>query len=452
MNILFLEPFGQHEGHPPIESKRVTDALTKIGMHVTIVTFDGVRGDWAKNTTMMRHISVTSVAGPFRPLLRAVPMFRRILLVRLLEDLLETVLVLLLSLMESRRNQYDAIHIFDWFGPIFIAPFLCSLLTKNRRYVVNVYFPPPEYELDTAFNRMGVGDNRYRMHLTLLRLANTRVAKAAQTLIYREGLERNSFRFICHTSELKDAYRTHLGGIFYDRIQVIPLGRDPPEIQRPTQEDARKHLQLPEDKTVLLCFGTNHYGKDWEVIFKAVQDLPKSYCLLFAGKLTEDTVRDPRLLARKYRLVEDTRVVDKFIAEREKPYYFCAADACVLSHVGGLLESVSVLNEAAQFSVPVIASDVGQLGMYVKQYNLGKVFTAGDPVSLKQVIRFFLDAAAAEPERRRVEDAFTKFASDLSWDAVAARYVCLYSRDCAVYPRFPMDICLSLCRESDTVL
>lgn len=51
IRVLFVEPFGQYEGHPPIESRRVTEALAKAGVAITMITFDGVRTTGQKIAT-----------------------------------------------------------------------------------------------------------------------------------------------------------------------------------------------------------------------------------------------------------------------------------------------------------------------------------------------------------------------------------------------------------------
>ncbi len=43
-----MEPFGKHGGHHSVDTKRVTEALAEAEVNVTLVTFDGVRGDWAE--------------------------------------------------------------------------------------------------------------------------------------------------------------------------------------------------------------------------------------------------------------------------------------------------------------------------------------------------------------------------------------------------------------------
>ncbi len=429
MRILFVEPFGRHEGHPPIESKRVTDALNEAGVHITLVTFDGIMGDWIETSRIEQHVSVVSRARFLSGLLRLIPRLRFFLLTRYLVDILETLLSVQLAFRENRRQQYDAIHFLDG-QPVFLFALTSALFTRNYNLIINIYFPSLAWELRRGFKGFREGlrarDYRYCTHLVLDRLINAKVIALMQRFVYGRSLKRNKFSFICHTNEVKESYKAHLGGIFYDKIHVIPLGVKPPEPEVMSQKQARQHLHLPEEAKILLSFGTNHIGKNFNVIFQAVQDMPKTFYLVFAGKpAVGDNARNPTLLGKKYNWTENTVVVNQFIPEADKPYYFYASDAILLSYVKELVASVSVLNEACQFQLPVIASDAGQLGEYVRDYNLGLTFMPENPGSLHQAIISFLNLG--EEERLAIRANFHRFASDLPWQEVASKYIVLYS-------------------------
>lgn len=429
--VLFVEPFGQHEGHPPIESKRVIDALTEAGVHVTMVTFDGVRENWIETSKIEQHISVTSQSGFFSPLLRLIPKLYRFPMTIIFAFFLETLFTLLLTLIERGRGNYDAIHLYDG-NPPFAIPFVAANFVKKSNFIVNIYSPSLPAELvdwPEKFKRARKKrDSRDILRLALIRMVEVRGLKALQGVIYRRALRRNRFSFICHTQEVKESYKTYLGGILYDRIHTIPLGRKPPEDSLYPQSQIRQYLHLPQEAKILLGFGTSHFGKNIEVIFQGVKDMPETFYLLFAGihGMRGDINRDPSILAKKYGWSENTIVVQQFIPEEEKPYYFYASDAILLSYVKDLAASASLLNEACQFQLPAIASDGGQLGGYVKNYNLGLTFIPENPESLCQAIASFLNLT--EEEKLGIKANFFRFADDLPWREVAERYKALYLR------------------------
>jgi glycosyltransferase involved in cell wall biosynthesis len=428
VRILFVEPFGQHEGHPPVESQRVTDALTEAGVSVTLVTFDGVRGNWVENSRIERHISVVSQYRILSPALQLFQWLRRFLVVRFFAESLETMMTMLLAIRVRKRQIYDAIHVFDG-APLVILTF-ATLLTKNCGYVMNIYAPPMGWGVkgyyENILTSLRKRDLRHCAHFILGWLVNNRVATFLQRIIYEVVLRKNRFSYICHTRELKEAHKTYLGGIIYDKIHVIPLGRvAPQESQIIPQKEARQYLHLPDDKRVLLVFGSNHLGKNLEVIFEAVKKMPW-VTLLFAGRIYEGgKTRNPTLLAQKYGWIENTIVIDQFVSKEEVPYYFYASDAIILSHVRQFIMSASVLNEACRFQLPVIASDAGQLGEYVKNYCLGITFKPEEADSLRQAITSCLNLS--EEERQVTAANFKIFAADLPWQKVVKRYIALYS-------------------------
>ncbi len=413
-----------------MESKRVTDALTGADTSITLLTFDGVRGDWAETSKLDGHISVVPQSGCFRPWLRLISRLRRFLLTRFIADVLETLLTLLRAQRECRKREYEAIHFFDG-NPTFVLPLVAAFVTKNHNYVVNIYTPSGLWTVEGGYHRFksSLRQRDYQYCLFLLRhwLPNTRGMAFIQRLIYQRALSRNRFSFICHTDQLKESYQTDLGGsILHERMHVIPLGRKQVEQQVIPQREARQYLHLPEGARILLSFGQIHYGKNCHVVFQAVQDLPREFFLLFAGKLEPgDDIRNPLKLAREYGWARNTIIVNKFVPEEDKPYYFFASDAIILSYTPGFTRSASLINEACQFQLPVIASDVGQLGEYVRGYDLGITFTPEDSRSLRQAITSLL--GLDEERRQAIQANFKRFAADLPWEEVANRYKALYS-------------------------
>jgi len=151
MRILFVEPFGQHEGHPPAEAMRVTDALIEAGVDVTIVTFDGVRGNWIETSRIERHISIVPHSGPISWLFHLlISVLKSSMPLRFLADAVETAPTMFLAVLQSWRYRYNAIHIFDG-NPSFVFAFLAALFARNQNFVVNIYAPPPACELKGGF-------------------------------------------------------------------------------------------------------------------------------------------------------------------------------------------------------------------------------------------------------------------------------------------------------------
>jgi len=123
-------------------------------------------------------------------------------------------------------------------------------------------------------------------------------------------------------------------------------------------------------------------------------------------------------------LIRQTVIVDEYIPEEEVPFYFCAADAVLLTYIMGFTSHTSSLLDAAQYYLPVIAINIGTTGEDVKTWNLGMTYTPEDPNSLKDAIVLFFKMSDNEKQAIRLE--LQKFASSLSWKQVAATHIALY--------------------------
>jgi glycosyltransferase involved in cell wall biosynthesis len=425
MNVLLVEPFGHREGHPAFTSRRLSYALVEAGARVTLLTFMGLLDDWARSKKMVEHISVfprTRMALRLEAAPNRFPIGRSIL------KILETAVTLSRAAWLNRNGRYDVIHVLDA-EPVFFVCLGLAFFSKGRSVVTTVYNPPPPHR-------------KWRGSYTVWRLRPQILADAARylvrtmvqnhlfvalrTALYRRAMEKNPTLFVCETTGIQQSYETYMNGIFQGRFVHIPLGVEEP-VPRLPREKARSALGLPEDKRILLSFGTNHEGKDFEVIFQALRGLSEDLVFVQAGKLTTtDEVSDPQRLAERYGCAEKTIVRAAFIPEEEKPLYFFAADAVVLSYRKDFIQWGSILNDAARCSTPVIASDVGQLGQFVKRYHLGMTFVPEDADSLRQAILTFLHLP--EEERERLGANCKAYAEQFPWAENARRHLEVFQR------------------------
>ena len=118
-------------------------------------------------------------------------------------------------------------------------------------------------------------------------------------------------------------------------------------------------------------------------------------------------------------------VRDSYIAETEKPLYFASADAVVLSYRKDFVQTASMLLEAARFGLPVIASDVGELGELVRRYRTGLVFRAEDPESLREAFARFLSSTS--DDRVNMGRNCGKLCDDFSLDSWANQCLSIFA-------------------------
>src|SRR4030042_3871069 len=213
-----------------------------------------------------------------------------------------------------------------------------------------------------------------------------------------------------------------MGGVFNGRVECLPVGisETPKTISK---EKARQHLGLPLDKPVLLAFGAFHSGKDLETIFRALKHVPGVY-VVHAGSQAFGLGVNFEDIARDYISTDRISIRNYYVPEVEKPYYFFAADAVILSYTRQFLSTSSLLWEACRFGTPVIASDNGQLKELVEKFHPGLLFKTQDAGSLKRAIVKFVNFKAEEIEI--LKDNCRRFAHEFSFERWTQRYLEIY--------------------------
>jgi len=402
MKIMLIEPFGRRISHAPqyVRDTSLALAVVGVGIEIAIVTFDGVMGDWINRENNIEQFSVIPNAKKHISLAKLVSNFlRSVSLIRIFDLPFDTFQTFHLALKVNKKGKYDVIHVLDSSMPLF-----SFLIFANRQKNNNLVFT-----LHSDINALSENS-----------LEKLHFVDFIKKLLFQNAIKKNSIGFICFSNIVRESFEST---VYYDKITVVPGPRPLPKSYQ--QEESRKHLGLPQEKRILLCFGINHNWKDYETIFQAEKDLPDDIIILFAGKIRgNDSKRDPRQLAVKYCVKDKTIIIDEYISEEEVPYYFSAADAVILAYTKGFIAHASSLMDAAQYGVPVIAIDSGSTGEDVKAWNMGVTFSSEDSVSLRGAILKFV--ALSEIERQEIKGGLQKYAHTISWEQVANSHVRVY--------------------------
>jgi len=318
LKVLYVCPWAHRTGHRPQAVKNEPLALLEQGAELSVCTFRGVL-DQQEIPPMPHFAVVITKAG-----------FLLDILVRLLNALpggfnasrlLEHVSTLCLAVNLKRRLSYDIMYIRDA-DPFIFVPFLMGCFVKNRNLACSL-----------------LGTKSIRTPGSLYhKLVNASVWKP----VYRRALSRNNYAFICENRILRDYFETDfLNGILSGKINVVPLGMKKIKAQT-DQKEARQYLGLPEKRTVFLHFGSIHLDKNIEVILAAIKNIP-DILLVHAGKIDDGT--DLAYLVNYHGLHDKVIFKDCYIPEMEKPYYFAAADAVILSYNKDFLLAGSMIGE-----------------------------------------------------------------------------------------------------------
>jgi len=351
--ILYVCPLAHHGGHCPSAILTETMALTRAGFDVTLLTFNGLPEEG--KPSRIQQITVLSQGRFSAFILYFTKIFNHWILTQNIVVLLEQFSSLAKAIFLKKKMKYDVIHLRDG-NPFLFLVFFLNFFLKDYKWVLHMTVDPSK----------GI-------------LQKVDYAKMWQP-IYRRSLLRNRFVFLCENEIIKREYERVMDGLFCKRVIYVPLA---------TQyvgnafhkEEARQLLRLPKNKALLLSFGSLHSGKDLKVIAYASQDLPDVY-LVIAGKASSSTIDEVKSI-NKHLIVRNY-----YIPEEEKPLYYAAADAVILSYHKTFLErrSGAMLWDACKFGATIIASDGGQLGELTRSFQLGLTFEPENALSLRNAI------------------------------------------------------------------
>lgn len=153
--------------------------------------------------------------------------------------------------------------------------------------------------------------------------------------------------------------------------------------------EARIHLNLnPEDKIVLF-FGLIRHYKGLDILLEAMAhpDIKKQNIkLLVAGEFYED--KQPYLdLIKSKKLEEQVILHDKFIANEEVRYYFCASNLVAQTYRNATNSGVTMVGY--YYEKPMLVTNVGGLAEIVPDNVCGYVVENSVPEISQKIITYF---------------------------------------------------------------
>ena len=426
MRVLLVEPLGHMGGHFTAHTKHLALSLVDAGADVTLLTFDGLLGSPMGLDGKLKHISFMSKIGALAPVIRLLSNLVPSKFVRSQFDaIFSTICTFLLAYWQHRKAKYHVIHILDACMPDYTFPWFASI-SNNSCLVFTLFRIYREAKLQDL--RARFRDALFKrqiavfIQLWLSLLLGRRPATTLKSFMRRRGANRNRLAFICYTSTAKNSYP---GIRFYTGITKMFLGAHLPDEHPLEKGEAREHLGLPPGEIVLLNFGCNHIFKNFETIFESLYDIPFNYRLVFAGRMEPDSKANlPWKLAEKYNLLKNVIIDDRYIHDEEVGYFFYASDAIILSYRKDFKASSGVLTDAAKYGIPIIASNLEDVGGTVEAYKLGLTFKAEDPSSLREAVLSF--HALSDEDKDVIKKNLAYYAQTHSWQEVAKRHIEIY--------------------------
>jgi len=232
-------------------------------------------------------------------------------------------------------------------------------------------------------------------------------------------LARDCQRIIATTEREKEHLIRHCGAAA-QRISVIPCGVNLELFQPRDREMARQQLGFVDDKLILFV-GRIEPLKGIDRLLEAVSYLRNGQRprLVIIGGDKNSRHEMARLgeLSRKLR-IRDSVTFPGLIKQEQMPYFYSAADVCV---VPSYYESFGLVAlESLACGTPVVATDVGELKSIIRQGETGYIVADNDPRHLADKIALLL--AGPSPDARTVA-SMRQSVSRFSWTNIAAAVI-----------------------------
>ncbi len=163
-----------------------------------------------------------------------------------------------------------------------------------------------------------------------------------------------------------------------------------------SMEEARNKLNLNATDKIILFFGLIRHYKGLDILMEAMA-LPEikkqNIKLLIAGEFYED--KQPYLdLIQKHNLQNQVILHDKFIANDEVRYYFCASNLVAQTYRNATNSGVTMVGYF--YEKPMLVTNVGGLAEIVPDNKCGYVVETSVPKISEKIIEYFSQNKEAE--------------------------------------------------------
>jgi len=290
-----------------------------------------------------------------------------------------------------KRNdlQYDLIFSHYW---------LSGLAGEHLQRWWNVPHIIMFHTLGVIKNAVGVGEDEPELRIETER-----------------ALTQNCHHIIATTEKEKEELIQRYGAL-PERISVVPCGVNLEQFKPMDQESARQYLGFGDDK-IILFVGRIDPLKGIDKLIKAIPYLQNIQGLrlvvIGGGEHSQREIEKLQELAGNLN-IQDSVAFPGLVKHDQLPYFYSAADACV---VPSYYESFGLVAlESLACGTPVVATDVGNLKSVIRQGETGYVVIDNAPHRLADKIALLLSRPSTDIESTL---SIRASVSSFSWSNIA---------------------------------
>lgn len=247
------------------------------------------------------------------------------------------------------------------------------------------------------------------------RYSNRRLRSREKAVWLYNNVDYRFVHYKKNIDRLKDCF-----GVKIENVEVIfhPCFDYENNISR---EDARKKLNIPSEKKVILSFGMIKRYKGYLDLVKAMAYLDDSYLCLIVGTGSQEPKTAKRIKEEAKRL-NNVMVIDRYIPREEVQLYFNVADVIVLPYKD--ITQSGIIPLAYSFSKPVVATKVGAIPEMVKDGETGLLIPPNDVDASVNGIKKIFTMDYKKMGERAHKLAKEKF----TWEKLAEQTIKVYEK------------------------
>ncbi len=157
---------------------------------------------------------------------------------------------------------------------------------------------------------------------------------------------------------------------------------------------ARKQLNIPQDKKVILFFGFIRDYKGLDLLIETVSRLGNDYLLVIAGEVYGSFEKYQQQIDR-LGITSSVNLHVRYVSDSEVPAFFSAADVCVLPYKSATQSGITSI--AYHFDLPLIATDTGGLKEAIINNKTGLIVNTPEVEPITNAIKsYFSDNLKAQ--------------------------------------------------------
>jgi glycosyltransferase involved in cell wall biosynthesis len=292
-------------------------------------------------------------------------------------------------------NKYDIIFIHDFWRNIGLSfSSLFGMIPKNTLMDIHVY-TTGHTVLPTGINLL----NKFFYHTML-----------------------NKINIIFHSKGLLEFYRDTVG-LDPGKLFFVPYGLAD-NCEKIDKQTALQNLELPAGKKIILFIGTMRPDKGLDLVIKSLEKMDKSkYFFLLVGSMTNLYASDMDSSIHSIGWDDSYKRIslEQYSSYTDYQDYFSSADVLILPYKKTFIGASATLGNAAEFGLPVIGPQHGQIGEFIQMFNLGLTFESENPDSFIETIERFFELN--EKEIASFQAGLSEMVVKQNWSKVANKLI-----------------------------